>query len=198
VTRGARAHGGEAGVLGLAAQRADVDLLRDDGELEGARGLVPDDVVHGETGALGVARAHVPVERPICPTWHDIRICPFYVSLNVVLHVMQSALSSVHNSLMSDERRNMLNNKRTIPEIRDRLREIAVDFDIPEIHELVDEMYRKSPIRRAVNRSEKLTPALAAEIRVYARANPDMHQREIANIFNMNPGRVSEAMNDLV
>ena len=41
---------------GLAAQPADVDLLPDDGELEGAPGLVPDDVVHRESGRLGMAR----------------------------------------------------------------------------------------------------------------------------------------------
>ena len=50
------AHGGEALVLRLAAQPADVDLLQDDGQLEGAPGLVPDDVVQGETGARGIAR----------------------------------------------------------------------------------------------------------------------------------------------
>ena len=52
----------------------------------------------------------------------------------------------------------MLSNKRTIPEIRDRLREIAAEKNVPEILDLVDEMYRQPPVRRAAARSQPLTP----------------------------------------
>jgi hypothetical protein len=90
-----------------------------------------------------------------------------------------------------------MSNKRTIPEIRTRLLEIADEHGIPEISELVDEMYRKRSIRRAPPRSPKLTPALAAQIRVYARAHPEMHQQDIAERFGLNHGRVSEAMNNM-
>lgn len=90
----------------------------------------------------------------------------------------------------------MPSNKRTIPEIRIQLREIAKEHDIPEINDLVDEMYRKSPVRRAARVNQPLTPALAAAIRVYAKQNPEMHQQDIAARFRVNHGRVSQAMNN--
>lgn len=89
----------------------------------------------------------------------------------------------------------MPSNKRTIPEIRTRLREIAEESDMPELNDLADETYRKPPVRRAAHKSKKLTPALAAEIRMFARENPKMHQQDIATKFGVNHGRVSEAMN---
>lgn len=92
----------------------------------------------------------------------------------------------------------MAKNKRGIPEIRDRLREIADEEGLEELHDLADEMHRNSPVRRARPRSAQLTPELAEEIRNYARKNPRMHQRDIAQRFNVNPGRVSEAMNNIV
>jgi hypothetical protein len=92
----------------------------------------------------------------------------------------------------------MAKNKRGIPEIRDRLRELADSEGLDELHDLADEMHRNSPIRRARPQSAQLTPQLAEEIRIYARKNPRMHQRDIAQRFNVNPGRVSEAMNNIV
>ncbi|MGL5839923.1 MAG: hypothetical protein ACRCY3_15625 [Sphingorhabdus sp.] len=92
----------------------------------------------------------------------------------------------------------MAKNKRGIPAIRDRIREIADESGIEELHDLVDEMYRNSPVRRAMPHSAHLTPELAEEIRIFARKHPKMHQRDIAQKFNVNPGRVSEAMNNIV
>ena len=89
----------------------------------------------------------------------------------------------------------MPGNRRSIPELRDRLREVAIEFGIPELLEIVDELYLRSPVRRARSTSQSLTPALAAEIRVYARANPSMSRQAIAVEFNVNHGRVSKAMN---
>lgn len=89
-------------------------------------------------------------------------------------------------------------NRRSIPEIRERLRELAEEYNIPELQELADEMYRHSPVRRAPRNNRKLTPALAAEIRRYARANPEMHQQQIAVYFQVNHGRVSEVLNKLI
>lgn len=89
----------------------------------------------------------------------------------------------------------MPSNKRSIPELRSRLREIADEEGLDELHEIADEMHRNSPVRRAKNKSRALTPELAEEIRVYAKKNKTMHQRDIAQAFNVNPGRVSEAMN---
>jgi predicted XRE-type DNA-binding protein len=92
----------------------------------------------------------------------------------------------------------MKRNKRSIPEIRVRLRELADLHGISELHELANETYRKSPIKRASNRSTRLTPQLAEEIRQYMDQNPGLHQRDVAQRFNVNPGRVSEALNRLV
>jgi DNA-binding MarR family transcriptional regulator len=92
----------------------------------------------------------------------------------------------------------MPQNKRTIPEIRARLYELANELGINELSQLADETYRSSPVRRAPRKSLSLTPALAAKIRIFARKNPKMHQRQIAEHFNVNPGRVSEAMNNIV
>jgi len=88
----------------------------------------------------------------------------------------------------------MVNNKRSIPEIRARLRQIADEHGIEELHELADETYRNSPVRRAANRSAPLTAELAAEIRNYVAKHPTLHQRDVAQRFNVNPGRVSEAL----
>lgn len=92
----------------------------------------------------------------------------------------------------------MKKNKRSIPEIRIRLRELADKHGIPELHDLANETYRSSPIKRASNQSAHLTPKLAEEIRQYVAQNPKLHQREVAQRFNINPGRVSEALNGLV
>ena len=92
----------------------------------------------------------------------------------------------------------MSSNKRTIPEIRERLLVIAEENDIPEIRDLVKEMYRKAPVRRAPVTSPSLTPELALKIRKYARMNPGMHFSVIASKFGVNPDRVSEAMNNLM
>ncbi|GEO40962.1 hypothetical protein SAE02_51100 [Skermanella aerolata] len=87
-------------------------------------------------------------------------------------------------------------NKRSIPEIRERMREIADEHGIAELGELADEMYRNPPVRRAPTSSPSLTPELAEEIRQFAAANPTMSQQDIANHFRVNHGRVSEAMNN--
>jgi hypothetical protein len=93
----------------------------------------------------------------------------------------------------------MASNKRGIPEIRERLRELAVQHNMDELRELADEMYRNPPAKaRAPVRSPKLTPELAQEIRDYARANPRAHQQDIAEHFGVNHGRVSEALNNVV
>ena len=83
----------------------------------------------------------------------------------------------------------------TIPQVRVRLTEIANEHGIDEIHELVEELYRK-PLakKRAPVRSPTMTPELAEGIREYAQDNPDVHQQEIAEMFGVNHGRISEAL----
>ena len=92
----------------------------------------------------------------------------------------------------------MVSNKRSIPEIRARLRELPEELGVEELHDLADETHRNSPVKRAANRSAPLTPELAEAIRAYVAKFPKLHQRDVAQRFNVNPGRVSEAMNHLV
>jgi len=89
----------------------------------------------------------------------------------------------------------MARNKRRIPELRKRLRELAEELNFHELHDIADELHRNPPVSRARIRSETLTPELAEEIRQYVKKNPDLHQRDVAQRFNVNPGRISEALN---
>jgi hypothetical protein len=86
-----------------------------------------------------------------------------------------------------------MKNKRGIPEIRNRLQAIAAETGISELSDLADEMYRRPPIRRAQTRSPKLTPELAAKIRDYTLQHPDAHFQDIASVFGVNPGRVTDS-----
>lgn len=89
-----------------------------------------------------------------------------------------------------------------IPEVRRQLSQAADDLRTgarkPEqiaklLDFLVTELWRKKS-RRKVGKPirVKLTPELKAEIRTYARVHKDQDLQEIANHFNVNPGRVSE------
>lgn len=80
-----------------------------------------------------------------------------------------------------------------IPEIRDRLKEIAAENGIPEIASLADELTRRHPGKRAPVESTPFTEELAAQIRQYAAAHPKMTQVAIGRVFGVNQGRVSEA-----
>lgn len=81
-----------------------------------------------------------------------------------------------------------------LPEIANRLRELAREHDLPELAELADEMKRRKPGSRAAPKSVPMTPLLAQRIRAYKNAHPDMSHVEIGTHFNVNPGRVSEAV----
>lgn len=58
-------------------------------------------------------------------------------------------------------------------------------------------MTRPSPVRRAKRTSQRLTPTLARRIRVYANNHPKESYRSIAAHFNVDDGRVSEAVRNL-
>lgn len=92
----------------------------------------------------------------------------------------------------------MPQNKRTIPELRVRLLELADIHNIPELREIEAEMYRNSPARRSPPVSQPFSPEMAEEIREFAANNPMMSFHEIAAQFEVNPGRISEAMNNLL
>jgi hypothetical protein len=76
-----------------------------------------------------------------------------------------------------------------LPEVAARLEELG-----KEISQLSKMIARRKPTRIAKPISASMTPELIRDIRKYARANPKLSQLQIANHFNVNPGRVSEAL----
>ena len=82
----------------------------------------------------------------------------------------------------------------TIPEIRDRLHELADEYGIGELHDLANETKRHYHGRRARSTAPELTPELAAKIRAMADAYPHAGYMSIARSFRVSIGRVSEAL----
>ncbi len=80
-----------------------------------------------------------------------------------------------------------------IPEIQAELNRLSVELNIPRLAELAVELRRRKAYR-APNSSVRMSPILAKQIRDFARQNPDMTQSDMAVLFNVNPGRVSEAL----
>ena len=87
-----------------------------------------------------------------------------------------------------------------IPELANQIREIAEKIkasrpiEADELMQLADELRRRPPGPRAPVESTPMTPELAQEIREYADAHPGMSHQTIAEAFNVNHGRVSEAI----
>jgi hypothetical protein len=94
----------------------------------------------------------------------------------------------------------LLEGNMKLPDVAKRMREIGelIQANHPEesaeLFELAAEIKRRSGTR-APAASTKVTPELYEEIREYAEANPTMSHQDIAVIFNVNHGRVSEAIN---
>lgn len=93
-----------------------------------------------------------------------------------------------------------------IPKARDELlncalglerRQIGWDEAAAEIRRIVRErMFReppKYPYAKAKHRDP--TPEISKEIRLYKMRHPSASQREIADVFDVGYGRVSEALN---
>lgn len=81
-----------------------------------------------------------------------------------------------------------------LPEVASRLRELAIELGCDELDELAEEIGRRSPRQRAPITSAPMTDALTAQIRALKAAEPDLSQAEIGRRFNLNPGRISEAL----
>lgn len=89
-----------------------------------------------------------------------------------------------------------------IPEARQELLVLADDLDgygLPTtastIRSIVEDyLTRRSPKRVARRVSAPMTKELAERIRKFAQAAPHLAQTEIAKAFQVNPGRVSEAL----
>jgi len=84
-----------------------------------------------------------------------------------------------------------------IPQIRERLHELAKELDCPELAELAEATRRKPYARKGLRQSRRITHELAEEIRLFATYNQTMPLSAIAHRFNVNPGRVSEILNGM-
>jgi hypothetical protein len=86
-----------------------------------------------------------------------------------------------------------------LPDVAKQMHEIAEPIqdnhpdESGELFELAAEIKRRSGTRAAAS-STNMTPELYEEIKEYADANPGMSHQEIAVVFNVNHGRVSEAI----
>lgn len=63
-----------------------------------------------------------------------------------------------------------------------------------QLRDILPMLRRDVPEKRAQNRDTPMSAELAERIREYAKYRPALSQREIAQEFNVNPGRVSEAL----
>lgn len=84
--------------------------------------------------------------------------------------------------------------RRTIPEIRERLFELAREHDMPELAQLAEETKREFHGRAGRTTARRVTPELAAQVRAYAHDHPRENQRNIGARFKIDHGRVSEIL----
>ncbi|WP_099863794.1 hypothetical protein [Pararhizobium haloflavum] len=81
-----------------------------------------------------------------------------------------------------------------IPDIRNRLIEKAAQHNDRELAVLAEHLRRRKPEKRAPNSSQPMTPELKVLIQAYSLAHSKASYEEIARKFNVNIGRVSEAL----
>ena len=88
-----------------------------------------------------------------------------------------------------------------IPEARTLLEEIAIDLKesgllqhADRIEAVIPMLIRQKYKRRASAQSVTMTEELKRKIKNYAESNRHLSAQSIANHFQVNPGRVSEAM----
>ena len=77
----------------------------------------------------------------------------------------------------------------TIPEMRQRLYEIAI-----ELNDISDQLERRPARKKAPQSSVSMTPELREEIRAFALTHPDWTENDIGIRFDVNQGRVSEIL----
>lgn len=83
---------------------------------------------------------------------------------------------------------------RTIPQIRSRLHELAIELELPELAELAEETRRQYHGRRAPVRARAVTDTMASRVKEYAEEHPSTPQRDIGQAFGIDGGRVSEIL----
>jgi len=62
------------------------------------------------------------------------------------------------------------------------------------VREMVTQLYRRKPFRRAPATARRMSPAVAAHIRQLLRDNPTMSQQEVSEKAGVKAGRVSETL----
>lgn len=82
----------------------------------------------------------------------------------------------------------------TIPEVRERLHGIAAETGNAELDELANQLVRRSHGRKAPATRHGLNALRKVLIRTYAEDHPDVGEFDIAILFGVNQGRVSEAI----
>ena len=82
----------------------------------------------------------------------------------------------------------------TIPQIRERLHELARELNCPELSELAEGTKRRFFGRKAPVSQRPITQIMVDEIRAYHAAHPTVHQREIAGHWGIDQGRVNEIL----
>lgn len=81
-----------------------------------------------------------------------------------------------------------------LPDIANRLRELADSIPYPELNDLADQIGRRAIGTRAPVTSVKMTDEIRDEIHRIHKENPKLSQHEIARRVGVNPGRVSETL----
>lgn len=91
--------------------------------------------------------------------------------------------------------------RRTIPEIRERMHQLAREIEARypghagELHRLAEETKREYGGRRAAPYAPPVTDELAEQVREYAHLWPRAPLDRIGRRFGINVGRVSEVLN---
>lgn len=79
-----------------------------------------------------------------------------------------------------------------IPEVRERLRELAEEHGLPELGMLAGELVRRRNAPAVKPKSAPVTEKTRRAVRAYSDLHPEMPMTEVARIFELNQGRVSE------
>lgn len=78
--------------------------------------------------------------------------------------------------------------------IRDEMLAAHLDYYAEDIDHILSLMTRERYKERTARQSATMTPELVEQIQKYAIAHPNLSSQRIANHFNVNSGRVSEAL----
>jgi hypothetical protein len=103
------------------------------------------------------------------------------------------AATSARRSSTTNQRANGWTKDVRQPEIRAELVDWSIRLDCPRLAVLAN-MLKRRPSDRYPANSNPSTPELRHHIRQMRSNNPRMSQAAIARAFNVNPGRVSEAL----